>query len=298
MTAPTRLRPAREADVPGIFDVWFSHETAEDADPPPRRSIPPWYRHELLTGTLWVAEAADGVVGFAGAITRDGVDYLADLFVRPAWQSAGLGRRLLESVMPQTERVRCTLASRDFRALGLYSRAGMQPAWPNVWLAVGAGALREERLPGADLVVCAAEPGDPALVARDAAACGRMRPIDHDYWVAAQRGVPLWFARAGRVVGYGYVQRESQRALWHPDTQTLGPIGAGTPEEALACVGAAANWASRAGVRLRIPVPGPHPALGPLLEAGFRITYVETFCSSAVAPRFDPRCYVPSSEFL
>jgi hypothetical protein len=55
----------------------------------------------------------------------------------------------------------------------------------------------------------------------------------------------------------------------------------------------------RAGeVRVRIDVPGPHPALAPLLERGFQIVYVETFQSSAAAPFFDARCYIPSGSDL
>ncbi|HUZ01486.1 MAG TPA: GNAT family N-acetyltransferase [Thermomicrobiaceae bacterium] len=292
------LRPAREDDLADIFDVWFTHETADDHVAPPRRAVPPWYRHELRTGTLWVAEASGRVVAFAGAVSRDGVDYLADLFVRPAYQSAGLGRQLLREVMPATARVRCTLASRDFRALGLYTRAGMQPAWPNVWLAVGPGELRVENLPGVEVEVREAAPGDPEFLSWDAEVSGRSRAVDHDYWLSALRGAPLMFEWHGHVIGYGYVSGHSPGALWHPETVTLGPIGARTPTDALGCVGAAVRWAGRAAVRLSIPVPGSHPALGPLLDAGFQITYVETFCSSAREAIFDPRCYVPSGEFL
>ena len=256
-----RLRPAREEDLPDIFDVWFTHETADDPTPPPRRAIPPWYLHELRTGTLWVAEDGGRIVAFAGAVTRAGMDFLADLFVRPQWQSAGLGRRLLQRVMPETQRVRSTPASCDFRALGLYVRAGMQPCWPNVWLRATAGQLRVDALPGADVVVRGAVPGEAAFLAWDTDVCGRYRPVDHDYWLREQAAAPLWFERGGRVIGYGYVQRYSPGALWHPDTHTLGPIGAHGPDDALACVGAAVRWAGCAGVTLSIPMPGPHPAL-------------------------------------
>jgi hypothetical protein len=43
---------------------------------------------------------------------------------------------------------------------------------------------------------------------------------------------------------------------------------------------------------LRLAVPGPHPALRPLLDAGFRIADFDTFASSAQTPFFVPRCYL------
>jgi len=41
-----------------------------------------------------------------------------------------------------------------------------------------------------------------------------------------------------------------------------------------------------------VALAGPHPALPPLLRAGFRVTNVETFCCSAERLFFDPEAYV------
>jgi len=49
---------------------------------------------------------------------------------------------------------------------------------------------------------------------------------------------------------------------------------------------------------LRIDVPGPHPSLAVLLDAHFRITYVETFLSAAHTPFVDARCYIGSAALL
>ena len=78
------------------------------------------------------------------------------------------------------------------------------------------------------------------------------------------------------------------------------PLGVSAPEYAAECVLAATRWVQeRAGeVRVRIDVPGPHPALAPLFERGFQIVYVETFQSSAATPFFDERCYIPSGSDL
>ena len=54
---------------------------------------------------------------------------------------------------------------------------------------------------------------------------------------------------------------------------------------------------SNDGCSLEITVPGPHPALRPLLEAGFRIDYIGTFCASAPV-RLNPARYIPSGGDL
>ena len=104
------------------------------------------------------------------------------------------------------------------------------------------------------------------------------------HWVRYRGGVPLWFVPHNQVVGYGYAQMRSDDLLRHPDAVTLGPIGARTPEHAETCVYAAVDWARQRGAVARIAVTGPHPALGNLFEAGFRIGEVETFCASDDAP--------------
>jgi hypothetical protein len=78
----------------------------------------------------------------------------------------------------------------------------------------------------------------------------------------------------------------------------LGPIGVSTPEDATACVLAAVNLALQQADVLRIEVPGPHPCLATLLESGFRITYVDTFVSTATSPFFDAQRYIASGGDL
>jgi len=71
-----------------------------------------------------------------------------------------------------------------------------------------------------------------------------------------------------------------------------------TPEDTAACVLAAVNWVQQRVEVVLIDVPGPHPSLAPLLAAHFRITYVETFLSTASSPLFDASCYIPSGSNL
>src|SRR5260370_14981682 len=125
------FRPAREADLRPMYDVWYQTEVLDSPHPPPAGDIPSYLRHVLETGTMYVAEQDGEMLAFAGAITRGSIAFLTDLFVRPAQQSARLGKTLLHAVFPQDDLTHCTMSSSDPRALALYIRAGMRPQWPH-----------------------------------------------------------------------------------------------------------------------------------------------------------------------
>ncbi len=291
----TNFRPAYKDDLAQVYEVFYKNEIGEAPGPPPLDAgLMAYFRHVLRTGTMYVAERDGGVVAFAGSIARGDVRYLTDLFVRPAAQSTGLGQTLLRHVLPADGRVHGACSSTDPRALALYIRSGMRPRWPHF-------NLRLNRplgdLPVADVETVEARVDDPALARWDTETGGRPRPEEHEYWTREQRGVPLWFRRRGEVVGYGYA-RLGAGTLYYPQACTVGPIGARTPEDAVVCVAAAVGWASRRAEVLRIDLPGPHPALAPLLAAGFRIVYVETFLSTGPAPFFDARRYAASGSSL
>lgn len=292
--ATTILRPARDTDLARVYDVVYANEVEGVPDPPPRQDDVPGLRHLLDNGTLYVAERDGRILAYAGAMTWGRVRFLTDLFAYPDQQSAGLGGALLRRVLPDDGHIRCTFSSTDPRALALYIRAGMQPQWPHFCLRLN-GSLRGDAPAGVEVVE--GQAGDPEVERWEARIGGRERPADHAYWTQAQRAAPLWFWRRGEVVGYGYA-RLGARTLWHPDACTLGPIGALTPEDATACVLAAVAWARRHADVLLISVPGAHPALAPLLTAGFHITYVETFLCTESAPFFDARCYIASGSDL
>lgn len=291
----TIFRPAHETDLRAVYEVFYQNEVLDSPYPPSPGDVPSYLRHVLQTGTMYVAEQDEKVLAFAGAITRGNITFLTDLFVWPAHQSGQLGKTLLHSVLQQDDRVHCTMSSSDPRALALYIRAGMRPQWPHFALRLQKPTHEMPLTPGMEIIE--ADPGDPALVRWDAQVSGRLRPVDHLYWVREQRAVPLWFRRRGQIVGYGYI-RLGAGTLWDPQACTLGPIGASTPEDATACVLAAVNWALQQAEVLHIDVPGPHPCLATILERGFRITYVDTFVSTAGTPFFDARCYIASGGDL
>jgi len=287
----TRIRPTTANDLPALYDIWYSSEVGDDPQPPTRGPWP-WLAHELATGELLLAERDGAALGFAATITRDNITFLSDCFVRADAQSSGVGRRLLQQLLPDDGRTYCTVSSSDPRAQALYIRAGMRPRWPNFTLESETSSLGA--MPASDVELAEGRLGDPELVEWDAAIGGRHRPDEHAYWVTHHQAVPLWFQRGGRTIGYGYAQLRSPELLLRPDTLTLGPIGASREEDALGCVAAAVGWARRHATAIHISVPGPHAALAALLEARFQISDIETFLSSSAAPFFDAGCYIPS----
>ncbi len=289
------FRPARQTDLSGIYDVFYENEVLDTPQPPAKGNMPSYLQHVLETGTLYVAEEDGKILAYAGAITRGRFSFLTDLFVRPDEQSGQLGKTLLQAVLPEDGHVHFTVSSSDYRALALYIRAGMRPHWPVF-------ALRLEELRGewpvqADIECVEASHDDPELVHMDEQIGGRLRPVDHQYWIREEQGIPLWFRREGNVVGYGYV-RLNAGTVWYPNACTIGPLGVISPEVSEGCVLAAIAWALQRSEVIHIEVPGPNPCLGTLLERGFRIRYVDTFVATVTKPFFDAQCYIPSGGDL
>jgi hypothetical protein len=170
----------------------------------------------------------------------------------------------------------------------------MRPYWPCFQLR---GRVSEyPAATGTQTEVVLAQPDDPDLVQWDRDISGRFRPEDHAYWIAHRGGVPLWFVRNGKRVGYGYAQTLSDDLPSASETVTVGPVG--TRGDADACVLAAVRWASERAPTIRVALPAPHPALPPLLDLGLRIHDVDTFCSTREPTFIDARCYVPSGGDL
>jgi GNAT superfamily N-acetyltransferase len=272
-----QLRPARSGDLAGIYDVWHRNQ-ARDGKLPPRGDACV-FEHELATGRVVVAEADHTLVGFAAVLPRDATTYLAELFVDPQHQSQGIGRALLERVLAGDRgHVLCTIASTDLRAFALYTRAGMRPRWPCVFLACEPSRLGPQLQDGTKWHE--ADPRDPELLAWDKRISGRRRSVDLRYWIEREDGTALWFTRAQQTIGFGFVRRRSPCSLWRPNSAQVGPIGATDATQARACVAMAIEYARQLDQPLEITLAGHHPALFDLLEQGFRVLELGTFLSN------------------
>jgi GNAT superfamily N-acetyltransferase len=300
MTASTspawRVRQATVADLAQAGDVYYQNEIEGDPAPPPFHAMG-WLGHVLATGRLFIAEDADGTIaGFSGSVVRGQVAFLTDLFVRSAHQSSGVGQALLAAAMPEDGRMHCTTASTVLGAQALYTRAGMVPRRPHYWLRAWPDAAR--RIPTTGIGLVETPLDDPELQAWDARVSGRERPQDFAWWRDGTDGVALWCLRGGQRVGYAVAQRRTDASVYHPELWTIGPVGVLDAAEAADCALAACAWAvARGAPLLRCSVPGPHPALRPLLEAGALINDFDTYCASQ-DDLFDPSRYITSGDML
>lgn len=252
------LRQATAADLAGVRAVANRFGNLGGW---PRR--PDYLDRELANGRLLAGLAGDTVVGFGATFARDGLLHLADLFVLPEHQSSGLGRSLLELLLPR-DAPRVTFASSDPRALALYVRQGMRPVSPLLYLRGPLAALPDQGLRPA--VATVAELAD-----LDADASGGRRAADLA-WYAGLPGVSAY--RAGD--GYATV-REAGGELH------VGPAGGRTTR---ACAEAvlAVLVRHRAAGTAKLCVLGPNPLLPLLLEARFTIADLDQFLSSGGDP--------------
>lgn len=287
------LRAATPGDLPAVHAVWYATEIVGEANPPPIGEPHPWLRHVLDTGTLLVAERDGEVIGFAGIIARGDLVFLTDLFVAPQTQSHGVGAALLAAILPQDGRTLATIGSSDPRAQALYIRAGMTPEWPDFQIHVERQRWRAANVDLGGVHMIEAAPTDAELLAWDAEISGRARPEEHEYWLEECAGTAFWFQRGGERIGYGYVRLAPETSLQPADMAVVGPVGVRDAGDGAACIIAATGWALERAPGTRLLVPGPHPALRPLLNAGGTIAYVETFLCSA-PPCVDATRYLPS----
>jgi len=254
-------RPAAVADVDAIVAVLAAN--GEDD------LTAPYVEHLLATGHVVVAEADGSVVGIAATVTRGGVIHVADLFVAPPWHGRGAGRELLGHLLPG-DRPTTTFASSDPRALPLYVRAGMTPWWPLLFF-----QGRPRRALPAPFTVERATVAEVAAV--DTAATGVPRDGDHAFLAARPGSRPVVVRDGARAVACGHLRAGFLDVLQVVDEiDAVGAVLSALDAVLDATIGA-----------VGLAVPGPHPAVVALLEAGLPITGTDTFCATG-EHLFDP----------
>ncbi|MDN3355980.1 GNAT family N-acetyltransferase [Actinomadura sp. DC4] len=244
------VRPAVDEDLPAIAKIATANDDDAGADPR-------YVSHLRNNGLFLVAEADGALVGYCGIRRTAEATMLTDLFVDPDRHGGGAGRRLLEVALGGAGE-RFTFASRDPRAMSLYVRYGMVPRWPLLYLSgppAGAAALRAER-------VTLDEAG-----AAERALTGRDRTADYAYWATTPKATGLVVRDEGKIAATGAAAPDG---LFHLVTGD-GHDPAATLTAALTTFEAA---------RVRVCLPGPHPALPYLLEARWRIEDLDQYLST------------------
>jgi GNAT superfamily N-acetyltransferase len=273
------IRPAAPEDVPAIRRILAAH--GNDGPVVVADIVGPYVAHLLTRERARVATIDGEVVAFGAAVDTGRSVHLADLFVDPGRLGGGIGRPLLAAVL-EGSTARTTFASEDERALPLYVRAGMQPWWVSLYLQGRAADLPET---GGSI---AAEPSDAAeLDVLERAWTGFDRSLDHAYWSTMADVDPFVVRQDGAIAALGYARarqaaptRVLDRLLVHPDADPV------------AVTVAALRRSARGGAVL-VALPGPHPALRPLLEAGHRVVDRDQYLASE-RDLIDPVRFLPN----
>jgi hypothetical protein len=302
---PAAFRPAVDADLDACCATW---KVAVDdyqgrlARPPMPEDLAPLRRllaHALATDPdrFWVATArqggAEAVVGFTSATLREGLWFLAMLFVRPGLQASGMGQALMDhaqagrAVDPGGPAVpgpdapldsgihtwgMCTDAAQPV-SNALYARRGMVPripAWRLIgevrrWSAVPPLPAPLEAVPFER--VAAERPEGARRLADlvdglDRELIGSAHPEDHAYLRREGRSGFLVRERgSGRLHGYVYGSGGGR----------LGPVAAVDPALHPALIGVAVRETPMLGA-VAMWVPGSADgATRALLDAGLRL---------------------------
>jgi GNAT superfamily N-acetyltransferase len=326
-----RYRPAREADLDDCTRIWrlgiedYQGRLNQPAMPDDLAPLKRLLAHLLTTDPdrFWVAGAprdvdgGDGelVVGFSSASLRDGLWFLAMLFVDPEFQRDGIGQALLDRAQagrdvdpggPAIPRPddpldsgihtwgMCTDAVQPI-SNGLYARRGMVPRVP-IWrlfgevrrwsavpplpeglIAVPFEAVERDGPDGPRRLAAILDEVDLGLLAST-------HQVDHAYLRRDGRVGFLARERAGRVVGYAYGSGVGR----------LGPVAALDPSLQPALIGMAIREVPALGA-VALWVPGTAAeAMRGLLDAGLRIDgFPGMICWSRADHPFDR--YLPIS---
>jgi GNAT superfamily N-acetyltransferase len=305
LPGPVSYRLGRDSDVGPCLDVWRvsvdDYQGRLNQPPLPEETGPLRRQLAHIAATdpnrFWVAEIerpASGerqpsLVGFALASVRDGLWYLAMLFVLPAAQGHGIGAALLDRAQagrdtppggPAVPGPDATLDSGIHTwgmatdtaqpiSNGLYARRGMVPrlpVWrlagePHRWGALPTLPLSLEALPF-DAIAANGHAGPRRLADAvdeiDSAVIGITRQADHEFLRRDGRAGFLARERGGRLVGYAYGMPSGR----------IGPVAALEPDLLPALLGVAIRHTPMLGaVGVWVPASAD-TAIRALLEAG------------------------------
>jgi len=271
------IRSAHATDLVAIAEIAIATGQLEDWS----GRNPAYVEHLMRVGRVLVAEDAGRLTGF-GAVQEIGtVRVLCDLFVDPAAHGTGIGRALLAELWRDAPR-RMTFSSQHAHALPLYTSFGLDPWWPLLYLRGDAGALPFPA--GWSTVGSTAE----QVGALEHDWTGVDRTADHRAWAARPNGAAVIVLRDGAVAAAG-----TAAGPWEDFCLVHLAVAPEAGDVAAAAVIASLAGLAGPGPVTGVCLPGPHPAVRPLLAAGWRVQEFDLFMASEPG-LLDPRRAVPS----
>ncbi|MBI2763130.1 MAG: hypothetical protein HYX54_05185 [Chloroflexi bacterium] len=329
------LRPAVEEDLPACEEIWrdalndYLLPLGQMEIPPDNPGLRQLHAHVLATDPelFWVAErpAADrpsgdpgdredrgdrGILAFAAAARRGPVWFLSMLFVRPSLQQGGIGRALLERMLPPDDAI-VAVATDAAQPIsnGLYASVGMVARMP-MFNVVGRPLRREALVPLPDGLVglrfdsattagsdaSGGPKGPGGTLAADLAAdraeldrdiLGFDHQVDHAFFQRQDRIGIAYRDSAGRLAGYGYTSAVGRVGpVATREKAHLAPVLADLLD-AVPPRGASAVW-----------IPGhAGEAMATLIRAGLRIEGFPVLLGWT-RPFADFERYIPASPGL
>jgi GNAT superfamily N-acetyltransferase len=296
------IRPATEDELGLCFDLYLDANNglqAERGEPPIAPEDVWWWRgivsHLRRTDPDGVVLAWDGgePVAFGAAYRRDDLWFLAMLYVAPGRQGSGVGRSVLEFLMPPEDERRSITMATTVETIApvstmLYARYGIVPRAPLYWLR---GLSRPEAVPMLRDGVEARPlgPDDRAAIdALDRVLLGYARPADHAMWSEMSSRARAYLREDGRLAGYAYLASDG----W------LGPVAGADDALVPAIVREILDGFDGAVDEVTITVPGYADVVLPaLLRAGMRSRAGAgaLYCSNGPLP---PPSYLPFGGYL
>jgi GNAT superfamily N-acetyltransferase len=288
----TSFRPARVDELETCAEIW--RDAINDYLRPlnlpdiPDELVPigRLYRHTQSTDpdrfvVATVPDAAtvggERIVAFGSAVERGRIWFLSMLFVRPANQGQGLGRAILERLLPDPERPGSLATAIDTLqpiSTALYASYGIAPRMPVLDLRGEIG--RPEAFPdlpsgivpvGFDEVAAGSSGGAghralaDAVDALDRELLGAAHPLDHRFLRGEDRRGYLYRGPDGEPIGYGYASEAGR----------IGPIAVRDDTLLEAVIGHLAAAVPARGARGVWGIGAPARLISTLLAAGLRI---------------------------
>ena len=299
-----RLRPADAADLPACARIWrdglndYLGRLNQREIPDDLAALSRLHAHLLGTdpATFLVAVRGELVIAFGSAVRRDDLWFLSMLFVAPGEQGAGVGRALLERILPDDGDPVLATATDTQQPISnaLYAAYAIVPRMPLLSL-VGRPTAAEAfgplpagvtAVPFEELAGKAHDDLAAAVDAIDREVAGFAHPDDHRFVrLEGRRG--FLFRNGDRILGYGYAGESGRVGPVAVRDEALLAPALGHVLTAVEARGASALW-----------VPGlADRAVISLLRAGFRLDgFPVLLCWSR--PFADFRRYVPISPGL